>query len=1047
MEDGPVDVPGAESTSAGVDDSSTRLNYELVSALLFNRRTGSENTPETTTNLESSSSSMDKEVDGEPITNPELKSDANVDSPFNDSNSQDVSAEANSETRANPFLDSLLTAKKKRNTLKIQRARETIKRQVSTGSNPSTAARRIWANGREITPVTPASPSADVVDEMTIDNDESDITVSNVSTSSGLKIVTRSNRGDGRVGGVSRDEDDIDILTVKTLTKLPSQTYSHRDYPLASEPTPSFLRSFRFLHNGVETVFQEEDANSIMKNPTSSSTNTVTSGTHGPKKHYIPVTDSTYGTITPGSGTAPPLTKRYRLDSAALDDHDSPVCTTTDQDIQEVEVINLLGVDRASDMPESNAISSPSPAPEDEVIVVREMHGSPHMSLPSPSASPIGSHNSMDQDVVVDQTRQQMFEQNESEVQDKDDLEMLSESDKSLAVRSPRTVHSVNKDTISSISRLVNDFDDLPAQLRRYVLFNLLKKSDRTSLSMMSNIIIPSLRCDFLSLLPIELSYNILSYLDHKSLCRAAQVSRKWRHIVDSSEWVWKNLLEKDNFALSARDYQEAVEEGWDYVSWKGTRTRTSSVSSSSTSIMPSLSTNGLYQVPARARNRCHDTSHVHDPHTNACGPSKQPSASFSLSSSTSSASSSASSDSSSCPPINIYKAIYRRKFLINRNWLNPNSRPKHLQVRGHGHDVVTCLQFDDERIITGSDDNTINVYDTKTGQLIRQFTGHDGGVWALKYINKRTLISGATDRTVRVWDIEKGKCTHVFYGHTSTVRCLDVIDPIPYTDKVTGQVTHIPEVPMIVTGSRDATLRMWRLPTVDDEEYLVTPPAMDAVHVSDPYFVRALRGHSNSVRAISGYGDTVVSGSYDTTVRVWNVATGECRWELTGHVQRVYSAVMDHKRNRCISGSMDWFVKVWCLETGSLLYTLEGHTSLVGLLDLNRTTLVSAAADSTLRIWDPEDGRLMHKLQGHQGAITCFQHDENKVVSGSEKTLKLWDTHSGNLVRDLLTDLSGIWQVCFDDRRCVVAVKRNEETYIEVLDFDYDPTEAKVRL
>jgi len=126
----------------------------------------------------------------------------------------------------------------------------------------------------------------------------------------------------------------------------------------------------------------------------------------------------------------------------------------------------------------------------------------------------------------------------------------------------------------------------------------------------------------------------------------------------------------------------------------------------------------------------------------------------------------------------------------------------------------------------------------------------------------------------------------------------------------------------------------------------------------------------------------------------------------------------------------------VWSLDTGSVLYNLEGHSSLVGLLDLQQNRLVSAAADSTLRIWDPEYGHCKSTLSAHTGAITCFQHDGQKVISGSDRTLKMWNVKNGDFVKDLLTDLSGVWQVKFDERRCVAAVQRNNQTYIEVLDF-----------
>ena len=138
----------------------------------------------------------------------------------------------------------------------------------------------------------------------------------------------------------------------------------------------------------------------------------------------------------------------------------------------------------------------------------------------------------------------------------------------------------------------------------------------------------------------------------------------------------------------------------------------------------------------------------------------------------------------------------------------------------------------------------------------------------------------------------------------------------------------------------------------------------------------------------------------------------------------------------------MDGTVRVWNLETGSCVHTLSGHTSLVGLLGISPSHLVSAAADSSLRVWDPETGELKHTLQAHTGAITCFQHDEFKVLSGSDGTLKMWDMRDGSFVRDLLTGINGVWQVVFEGRWCVAASNRAEATVLDVWDFarkEYD--------
>jgi F-box and WD-40 domain protein CDC4 len=123
----------------------------------------------------------------------------------------------------------------------------------------------------------------------------------------------------------------------------------------------------------------------------------------------------------------------------------------------------------------------------------------------------------------------------------------------------------------------------------------------------------------------------------------------------------------------------------------------------------------------------------------------------------------------------------------------------------------------------------------------------------------------------------------------------------------------------------------------------------------------------------------------------------------------------------------------------------LIGHTSLVGLLALSPSYLVSAAADSTLRIWDPESGELRHTLAAHTGAITCFQHDEFKVLSGSDGSLKMWNVHDGLVVRDLLTGITGVWQVVFEGRWCVAASNRNDTTVLDVWDFGNEGDEERV--
>ncbi|KAI8947588.1 WD40 repeat-like protein [Xylaria longipes] len=678
-------------------------------------------------------------------------------------------------------------------------------------------------------------------------------------------------------------------------------------------------------------------------------------------------------------------------------------------------------------------------------------------SLPSPRLSPTlqasqlhtiahhdGETRTEDEpsDMVVDGTQNQIAPEDES------NLSVLLPENESMAI-THYDGSQASQATYMDSRSMLESFDAMPSEMKSFMMYQFLRRCSRKTLHIVANVVNPALKCDVLQYLPLELTLHILSFLDHRDLCRAAQVSKYWRGIIDSNETGWKELFDRDGFVLASGELDRAVREGWgwqDPVGPEGcerdfslqkrlTSTDTELHSKPDPPLQKLRSSKRKRALNTfnsdRSKRRANNQDNVKDERTYTGSKVHKSEGPISAANAAAIAVPDPHIGLSSLRRLHLFKSLYRRHYMIRKSWTSGKVKPSHVAFAAHPRHVITCLQFDDDKIITGSDDMLIHVYDTKTGKLRRRLEGHEGGVWALQY-EGNVLVSGSTDRSVRVWDIEKGLCTQVFYGHTSTVRCLQILMPTKTVQD--GQEVMMPAKPLIITGSRDSQLRVWRLPEAGSRRYIQTgPPANDA---DCPYFIRTLQGHTHSVRAIAAHADTLVSGSYDNTVRVWRISTGETVHVLQGHSQKVYSVVLDVERNRCISGSMDSFVKIWDLETGSCLHTLEGHSLLVGLLDLHDERLVSAAADSTLRIWDPETGRCQSTLTAHTGAITCFQHDGRKVISGSDRNLKMWDTRTGECLQDLLTDLSGVWQVRFDERRCVAAVQRESLTYVEILDF-----------
>jgi len=297
-------------------------------------------------------------------------------------------------------------------------------------------------------------------------------------------------------------------------------------------------------------------------------------------------------------------------------------------------------------------------------------------------------------------------------------------------------------------------------------------------------------------------------------------------------------------------------------------------------------------------------------------------------------------------------------------------------------------------------------------------------------------LVSGSTDCSVRVWDIPSGQCLHIFLGHTATVRCLLMLKPALKSNHTNTAQTVMSKEPLFITGSRDATLRVWKLPCPSNQQVLGSSSAIPSSPIAqdvNPYFQRVMAGHENNIRDIAAHGDTLISGSFDCTIGVWQISSGNLRHRLRGHTQKIYSVDLDHKRGQCISGSMDRSIRVWSVDTGDCLFTLHGHNSLVGFLNFSHGYLVSAGPDGRLRVWDPDYQTSQSILFEHNGAVTCFQHDGQKVISAGGRILKMWDIATGRCVRDVLDSCDGIWQVGFDKEKCVAAVQRDGMTYIEV--------------
>lgn len=153
----------------------------------------------------------------------------------------------------------------------------------------------------------------------------------------------------------------------------------------------------------------------------------------------------------------------------------------------------------------------------------------------------------------------------------------------------------------------------------------------------------------------------------------------------------------------------------------------------------------------------------------------------------------------------------------------------------------------------------------------------------------------------------------------------------------------------MLATGSYDCTIKIWDIESSE--------------------VVRTLRGHQCGIRALQFDDTKLISGSLDRTIKVWNWRTGECISTYQGHTEGVLS--VNFSGNLLASGSIDQTVKIWNFEDKST-FSLRGHTEWVNAvkLDTASRTVFSASDDLTVRLWDLDTRSCIKVFEGHVGQV-----------------------------------------------------------------------------
>jgi hypothetical protein len=148
---------------------------------------------------------------------------------------------------------------------------------------------------------------------------------------------------------------------------------------------------------------------------------------------------------------------------------------------------------------------------------------------------------------------------------------------------------------------------------------------------------------------------------------------------------------------------------------------------------------------------------------------------------------------------------------------------------------------------------------------------------------------------------------------------------------------------------------------------------------------LNTLVGPSSSVNsvAISSDNSKIVSGSWDKTIKVWELNTGRLLNTLEVS-SPVTSVAISSDNSKIASGSWDKTIKVWELNTGRLLNTFEGRSFGVTSVAISsdNSKIASTSSDNTIKVWDLHTGRLLNTFEGHSFGVTsvAISSDNSKI-------------------------------------------------------------------
>jgi WD40 repeat protein len=425
----------------------------------------------------------------------------------------------------------------------------------------------------------------------------------------------------------------------------------------------------------------------------------------------------------------------------------------------------------------------------------------------------------------------------------------------------------------------------------------------------------------------------------------------------------------------------------------------------------------------------------------------------------------------------------------------------------------------DSQRIASvGQGDRNIRIWDIATKKLVNQFYAHDDDIHRVSFHpDGKRILTGSKDGTVKIWDSDRGTVMRIIDppNNMENIPIPPNQKPQPITDasfspdgkmivtakgeqisvwdlqgnlltraitdnKTIFTVKFHPSGKLVASSDSDRIVKLWRITDATTRllTELITGSSSNNPRDGELQLIHKFEGRSNEVLSLdfSKNGKQIAFGYQDGSVQITDLA-GDVNTKIGNHRENVFDVTFSQDDRTLVSASKDRSVRLWTLQNalidssyghtdniwavsyrpdgkvfasasvdksirlwnadGSFKQELSGHSDIVysAVYSADGTKLVSASRDGSARIWDGKTGTLLNVLKDHGAELiyATFSRDQKTFATvGFDNKIKLWqwnDTDNPKLLKVLDGHTKLIWSISFSPDGQTIASTSNDET------------------